>query len=192
MNFFGLIFAQVSQATSSTPFFWYLGFIGLFLILVQGVFTLIFGHHGDLHSDGQGFEWSNFISLKAIAAMFIGVGFGGAALAQSGFSIGVTVLGGICIGFVIALFFVLLMSGFHSLRSDGTVRLQEAIGQRAKVYIRIPGEESAPGEIQVGFAGRMLNVPAFTRGPELPTGADVLVVSVHGEHALEVEKVSNA
>lgn len=192
MNCFGSLLSPVNQDAFSSQFFWYLGYIGLFLVLLQAVLTLVLGHHGDLHSDGEGFAWSNFISLKAIAAMFLGVGFGGAVLSQSGFSLGVTVAGGVCLGFLIALFFMLLMSGFHGLRSDGTVRLREAIGQRAKVYIRIPGEETAPGEIQVGFAGRMINVPAFTRGPELPTGADVLVVSVHGEHALEVEKVPAA
>jgi len=191
VNFSGFILAQVTPDASSAHFFWYLGYIGLFLILLQAVLTLFFGHHGDLHTDGQGFAWSNFISLKAIAAMFIGVGFGGAAFAQSGFPIAVAVAGGVCVGVLIAIFFALLMSGFHRLRSDGTVRLHEAIGQHAKVYIRIPAEEAAPGEIQVGFAGRMINVPAFTRGPELPTGTDVLVISVHGEHALEVEKVAN-
>ena len=95
------------------------------------------------------------------------------------------------IGIIIAIFFMAMMRGFHRMRSDGTAQLWEAIGQRGKVYMRIPAQEAAPGEIQVAFGGRMMNIQAFTRGPELPTGTDVLVISVHGDHALEVEKVSN-
>lgn len=125
-----------------------------------------------------------------MAAMCLGIGFGSATLGENGFSLIVAVAGGAIIGLVIAAFFFALMRGFHQLRSDGTTQLKEAIGQRAKVYLSIPGEDAAAGEIQVGFGGRFVNVPAFTRGPLLPTGTDVLVTSMHGDHALEVEKVS--
>lgn len=175
----------------SSQLFWGIGFIGLFLIAVQGILSLLFGHHGDASADGHGFDLSNYLSLKSVSAMMLGVGFGGAAFGQSGFSVLVAATGGVVTGIVLALFFVALMKGLSRLRSDGTAQLWEAIGHRATVYLRIPGEESAPGEIQVAFGGRLMNIPAFTRGPELPTGTDVLVISVHGEHALEVEKVSN-
>lgn len=189
MNWIGFIFGPGNQEALSSQLFWDIGFIGLFLIAVQGILTLLFGHHGDMNADGH--DWSNYLSLKTVSAMMLGVGFGGAAFGQNGFSVVVAAAGGVVIGIMLALFFIALMKGLSRLRSDGTAQLWEAIGHRATVYLRIPGEESAPGEIQVAFGGRLMNIPAFTRGPELPTGTDVLVISVHGEHALEVEKVSN-
>ena len=191
MNGSGFILGLVGTEPFSTQLFWDLGIIGLVLILLQGVLVLVLGHHGDMDGDGHGFLWSNYLSLKTIAAFLLGIGFGGAAFAENGFSVLIAIAGGIGIGLVLAVFFFALMRGFYKMRSDGTAQLWEAIGQRAKVYMRIPGEDAAPGEIQVAFGGRLMNIPAFTRGPELPTGTDVLVISVHGDNALEVEKVSN-
>jgi hypothetical protein len=191
VNCLALIPGQVPQDSFATQLLWDIGYIGLGLILIQLIVVFTLGHHGDMDGGGDGFAWSNFISLKSVAAMCLGVGFGGAAFGQNGFSIWVAVLGGICIGLFFAIVFIALMKGLHRLRSDGTARLGEAIGRRAKVYLRVPGNESAPGEIQVAFSGRFMNVPAFTRGPEIPTGADVLVISVHGENALDVERVVN-
>ena len=172
--------------------FWDLGVIGLVLVLLQGVLTIVFGHYGDTgDNDGHGFPAANYISLKTISAFLLGIGFGGAAFSEHGFSLVLAIAGGATIGLILAIFFFALMRGFHRMRSDGTAQLWEAIGQRAKVYMRIPGKEIAPGEIQVAFGGRLMNIPAFTRGPELPTGTDVLVISVHGGNALEVEQVSN-
>ncbi len=171
--------------------FWDLGIIGLVLVAVQAVLTLFFGHHGDLAGDSHGLAWSNFLSLKSLAALCLGVGFGGAMFGQNGFSVLIATAGGFAIGLALAFVFIAMMKGLHRLRSDGTAQLWEAIGQRATVYMRIPGQEAAPGEIQVAFGGRLMNVQAFTRGPELPTGTDVLVISVHGEHALEVERATH-
>jgi len=158
---------------------------------VQAVLTLVFGHHGDMGGDGDGFSWSSFISIKTMAAMCLGVGFGGAAFGENGFSIAAAVAGGMVIGLMLAGVFVVLMRGMYGLRSDGTTRLWEAIGHRGTVYLPIPAEDAAAGEIQVCFGGRLVNVPAFTRGPKLSTGTDVLVISVRGDNALEVEKASS-
>lgn len=147
------------------------------------------GHHEDSLDSPESFGES-YLSLKTLSALLIGIGFGGALFGQNGYSLAFALGCGIGIGFLIALLFFLLMKGLHQLRSDGTAMLWEAIGKRGTVYMRIPAHEAAPGEIQVAFAGRLMNVPAFTRGEEIPTGTDVLVISVHGEHALEVEQVS--
>ena len=151
--------------------------------------SIFIGHH-DIPTSSQGSSFDGYLSLKTLSAMLIGVGFGGATFGQNGFSVGFALAGGILIGILISGFFLVLMKGLYRLRSDGTAMIWEAIGQRGTVYMRIPGHEASPGEIQVAFAGRLMNVPAFTRGDELPTGTDVLVISVHGEHALEVERVS--
>jgi hypothetical protein len=178
-----------AQQTATLQVFWSIGFCGFLLIALQGLLSVFIGHH-DINLGSHESSWNGYISLKTISAMFLGVGFGGAMFGQYGFSVGFALAGGIGIGFFISALFFVLMKGLYQLRSDGTAMLWEAIGQRGTVYMRIPGQAAAPGEIQVAFAGRLMNVPAFTRGSELATGTDVLVISVHGEHALEVEKVS--
>jgi hypothetical protein len=174
----------------SLQVFWSIGLCGLVLILLQALLSLAAGHHGDYQLDAHETHANSYLSLKTVSALFIGFGFGGAIFAQNGFSVLVAAVGGLIIGLLIATLYLGLMRVLYRLRSDGTALLWEAIGQRGRVYLRIPANESAPGEIQVAFGGRFMNVKAFTRGPELPTGTDVLVISVHGENALEVAKVS--
>lgn len=169
--------------------FWSVGFCGLLLVALQGVLSIFVGHH-EINLGSHETSWDGYISLKSVSALLIGVGFGSAVFGENGFSILVALAAGLAIGLCTAGFFIMLMSGLSRLRSDGTAMLWEAIGQRGKVYLRIPAQGLAPGEIQVSFAGRLVNVPAFTRGGELATGTDVLVISLHGENALEVEKVS--
>jgi hypothetical protein len=178
-----------NHLTTSLQIFWAIGFCGLLLIALQGLLSLFVGHH-ELNLGSHETSWDSYISFKSISALLIGVGFGGAIFGESGFSVIVALGAGLFIGLCTAGFFLLLMSGLNRLRCDGTAMLWEAIGQRGKVYLRIPAQGTAPGEIQVSFAGRMVNVPAFTRGAEIATGNDVLVISVHGENALEVEQVS--
>jgi hypothetical protein len=174
----------------SLQVFWSIGICGFLLILLQGLLSLVAGHHGDLQLDAHETHGTSYLSLKTASALFIGLGFGGAICGQNGFPILVAAVGGLIIGILIATLYLALMNALHRLRSDGTALLWEAIGHRARVYMRIPANESASGEIQVGFGGRFMNVKAFTRGPELFPGTDVLVISVHGENALEVAKVS--
>jgi hypothetical protein len=174
----------------SLQVFWSIGICGFILILLQGLLSLVAGHHGDSQLDSHETHGTSYLSLKTVSALFIGLGFGGAIFNQNGFPILVAAVGGLIIGILIATLYLALMNALHRLRSDGTALLWEAIGRRGRVYMRIPANESAPGEIQVAFGGRFMNVKAFTRGPELSTGTDVLVISVHGENALEVAKVS--
>ena len=174
----------------SLQIFWAIGVCGLLLIFLQSLLSLVAGHHGDLQLDAHETHGTGYLSLKTASALLIGLGFGGAIFTQNGFPILVGASGGLILGILIAMLYLALMNALHRLRSDGTALLWEAIGQRGRVYMRIPANETASGEIQVGFAGRFMNVKAFTRGPELTPGTDVLVISVHGADALEVAKVS--
>jgi hypothetical protein len=176
--------------TLSLQVFWSIGLFGLLLTLFQGLLSLAVGHHGDSQLDAHETHGTSLLSLKTVSALFIGLGFAGAILNENGFSILAAALGGLITGAVIVAVYLVLMNALHRLRSDGTALLWEAIGHRGRVYMRIPANESAPGEIQVAFGGRFMNVKAFTRGPELVPGTDVLVISMHGENALEVAKVS--
>lgn len=170
--------------------FWSIGLFGLCLTLFQGLLSVVIGHHGDAQLDAHEADGTSHLSLKTVSALLVGIGFGGAFLNENGVPVFAAVLGGLITGIVIATLYLVLMSALHRLRSDGTALLWEAIGHRGRVYMRIPANESAPGEIQVAFGGRFMNIKAFTRGPELIPGTDVLVISMHGENALEVAKVS--
>ncbi len=179
----------------SLQVFWGIGLIGLVLIIFQAIFGVMMGHDGDtgggggidLHGGHGG--GGSIVSIKTVSAMLLGFGFGGALLEKNGFSVGPSALGGIGVGVVIGAIYFAMMRSFYKLKSDGTAVLSEAIDHSGTVYMRIPGQTSGAGEIQIAFGGRMQNVRAFTRGLELPTGTAVKVIALHGDQALLVEKL---
>ena len=76
------------------------------------------------------------------------------------------------------------------LRHDGTVRIERSIGQRATVYVPIPGDKQGSGKVQLKLQDRLMEYPAITAEKgKLATGALVEVVDVVGPSTLEVKTV---
>jgi len=192
VNSLGFISDPGESSSFVVQLFWGIGFFGLILIILQAVFGISVGGHGDTHSaadaHGDHDSGASYLSIRTISAMLLGFGFGGAWLLRNGSPIWVAALGGLGVGFVIAVIYVILMRSLYKLRSDGTSVLSEAVNQSGTVYLRVPGLLSGAGEIQISFGGRLQNVKAFTDGPELPTGTVVKVIALHGGQALLVEK----
>jgi hypothetical protein len=186
-----------NDASFASQLFWGIGVLGLILIIFQAIFGVFAGHDGDTSSSesvdisgGHG-GGASIVSIKTVSAMLLGFGFGGAILEKNGFSTGISALGGLGTGLLIGGAYFALMNSLYRLRSDGTCVLSEAVNRSGTVYLRIPGNVSGAGEIQVSFGGRLQNVRAYTKGmQELPTGTAVRVVALHGDSALLVEKLS--
>jgi hypothetical protein len=82
-----------------------------------------------------------------------------------------------------------MMQLLYRLRSEGNVRVEHALGLPATVYLRIPAERSGIGKIQLNLQNRTMEYAAVTAGPELPTGATVVVVDLVASDTLEVRAV---
>ena len=196
MSIFASLLGLWNDEVFVTHLFWGIGLLGLFLIILQAIVGVFAGHDGDTSSSGSldihggHGGGGSIVSIKTVSAMLLGFGFGGAILEQNGFSPGISALGGIGTGLVLGAIYFALMHSLWKLRTDGTAILSEAVNHSGTVYIRIPGNVSGAGEIQVSFGGSLQNVRAFTRGLELPTGTPVRVVALHGDNALLVEKLS--
>jgi len=80
-----------------------------------------------------------------------------------------------------------VMRLLYSLRSNGTVRLERALGQPATVYLRIPAQNSGVGKIQINLQNRTMEYLAVTQGPELLAGATVVVVKLLSPTTVEVQ-----
>ena len=80
-----------------------------------------------------------------------------------------------------------MMRGMRKLQADGSVRIQRSVGRHGNVYLRIPGNRSGSGKIQFNLQNRTMEYSAITSGPELPTGAKVVVVGVVNPTTLEVQ-----
>ena len=85
-----------------------------------------------------------------------------------------------------------MLRGMRSLRAEGTVHIQRAVGRQATVYLRIPAERKGAGKIQINLQNRTMEYQATTPGGAIPAGAAVVVAKVIGSDAVEVQAVANS
>lgn len=176
--------------------FLYCAAIGGTLLVLQFL-LLLFGVGGDTEiGDGHGHAdvghdqsaFLKMISLQTVTtfATFFGlVGLGTEGLGWSAFSVVVAAT----LAGVSALWLVgRLMRGLSALHSQGNLDLQNAIGQTASVYLRIPA--SGQGRVMMNVQGRTVECRAVSRSLEIPTGAAVRVVARTDDDVLVVEPMA--
>jgi len=153
--------------------------------------------HVDIDGDGvhegasHGGNWLfGILSFRTMVAALTFFGLGGltadAAEQSPLLQIVVALVGG-----GIAMYLVhWVMKLFKTLGNDGTVQINRAIGQTAKVYLSIPADRQGAGKIHVTVQERLMDYAAVTSHPEiLRTGATVKVVGVIGGNTLVVAPV---
>ncbi len=139
------------------------------------------GHHGDA---------PRFFSLRALVAFFVGFGWAGVLAVNNGFSTGSVHVASIVTGGIFMLVIAGLMSFLISLRADGTLNYQNAVGVRGKVYVTIPPQRSGQGQIEIMLQGRLITADAITdAGSALQPLTAVEVVSVQPDNLMIVQHV---
>ena len=83
-----------------------------------------------------------------------------------------------------------MLCGMRSLRSEGTVRIQRAVGQQASVYLRIPARQQGVGKIQINLQNRTMEYLATTPGEAIPSGASVVVTRILAPGTVEVQSLA--
>jgi membrane protein implicated in regulation of membrane protease activity len=138
------------------------------------------------------------LSFRTVVAALTFFGLGGLAAGSTGASTPWVLVVAVAAG-VAAMYLVYwLMRSLHRLTTEGTARIERAVGRHATVYLRIPGHESGTGKIQIDLQNRTMEYLAMTSGDELPTGAKVVVVdvitptTVEVQPVLEPERIENA
>ncbi len=134
------------------------------------------------HSDGLG-----FLSVRSMAAFLTFFGLTGLLGLDEGWGGGKTVAVAMGTGSASMLMVAWLMASFARLTSSGNLKPENAVGQNARVYLQIPGENSGKGKITVSIQGRSHEFDAVTSGPELPTGAGARVLRQTTPNTFEVE-----
>ncbi len=148
---------------------------------------------GDLDLAGPdgtdtGMTLFKMISLQTIVAAIAFFGIAGLAGRASGLDLAPT-LGAAVVAGLASMYMVYHLGRLlHRFNSDGTVRIEQAIGQAGTVYIPIPGENAGTGKIQITVQSRIEEFSATTVGPRLATGTKIRVTDVIGPDTVRVEK----
>ncbi len=128
-----------------------------------------------------------FLTLKNLVGFFTIFSWTGIACIDSGLSNGITLLiatlaGLLMMGLMAGLFYLMMKSG-----ADGTMKIQQAIGQTGEVYLTIPGSRGGMGKIQIKVTGSLRTLDAISDDQEpLPTGRMAKVIQIVNDNILLV------
>ena len=139
----------------------------------------------DTGASGSG-EALNLLSTRALAGGAALFGAVGLALGWAGLHWILSLPIALGAGFLGALGTALLSREMMRLESSGSLRLSNAVGQPATVYLTInPGERA--GRVMLELQGRTVELPAVTTGAApIPAGAPVVVVGLQDGDTVEV------
>ena len=139
---------------------------------------------GEHHGGDAGLSLLSVRSIAAFLTFFGLAGFGGA---RSGWGTFPTIAVALGAGFVMLFAVAWIFSFQRRLFAQGNVDPRNAVGLVARVYLRIPAENSGKGKITVSVQGRTHEFSAWTAGPEIATGREVKVVRQVTEDTFEVQ-----
>lgn len=146
--------------------YWAVAIAGTTLTMVMLVMSLVhLDGDGDMDMDGPDGHPSGLglLSTRAISAFLLGFGWAGIIANNEGASYLVSLLIASTFGVFWLWVILKLMRFLYSLRQDGTVHYDNAIGSTAQVYIPIPAAMEGNGQVALNVQGRFRVVDAVTR-----------------------------
>ena len=146
------------------------------------------GHSDGAHGDhGHGSAWFfSVLTFRSVVSALTFFGLVGLATSSAHWSrpasLGAATLAGVAALLLVAS----LMRGLVNLRDEGTVRIENAVGQTGTVYLTVPGKKGGVGKVTLELQNRSAEYLAVTFQDALPTGSKVVVVDIVGPETLEV------
>lgn len=175
---------------------WGMALVGSVLFLFQTASALLLGDSDSAFGDsdelvdtdtGVGYQFFTFRNAVTFFTMFgwIGLGFYTEGYGKWT-SLGAGMLAGSAMVFAMAW----LMKQIGSLKQDGSMKIENAVGKVGSVYLPIPGKNGGQGQVQLPIQGSTHELTAVTNDEEdLPTGTTVTVESIRPGGILVVSKL---
>jgi hypothetical protein len=145
----------------------------------------------DVGHGGVGDTWLvGMLSTRAILAAIAVFGLTGSTLKDHFTPLQATLSAMIAAGATMYAVGFLIRS-MHKLTADGTVHIEDTVGQAGTVYLSVGAKKETPGKVTVRVGERTMEYPAVTAGAPLKTGTPIVVVGVLGE-VLEVAHATDS
>lgn len=178
-------------------FFWTIACCASLVFIIQTIMTFIgLGTDTDVDAgpmDGsvdsmEDGALSGVFSFRNLINFLLGYGWAGVLLFDDIEKRWLLQLLAIAVGLLFVLAFVFMFRQVMKLSHDGSFKINEAVGLKADVYLRIPAARSGRGKVQVSVKGSVHEIDAVTdKDAEIPTGGQVEIVEVLGDDLLLVK-----
>jgi membrane protein implicated in regulation of membrane protease activity len=147
--------------------------------------------HDVSHDSSTGAEGAQILSIRTLIAGAVGFGWAGVLANQSGMSDLASMGFALVVGVVFMYLVFYMMRLLFSMRDDGTLNYQNAVGLTGRVYVTIPAKRTGAGQIEIMFQGRLVTAAAQTDGASsLPPQASIRVTAAQSDNTLIVEPVN--
>lgn len=131
--------------------------------------------NGDTMDTGGAIQ---LFTIRNTVNFLLGVGWGGVCLSSVIENRFLLALAAILCGCIMVCAFIIMYRQLMKLEGNGSYRIEESVGQVCEVYMRIPGQRSGSGKVQISFHGSVQELPAQTEGDAIPSGTKVCVEKV--------------
>lgn len=129
-------------------------------------------------------------TIRNTVNFLLGVGWGGVCLSGLIENRILLAVAAILCGCIMVAAFIIMYRQLMKLEGNGSYRIEESAGQVCEVYMRIPGQRSGSGKVQISFHGSVQELPAQTEGDAIPSGTKVRVTEVIDRKVLIVEPLA--
>lgn len=138
---------------------------------------------GDDPIEGIGF--GDIFTLRNGVSFLMGFSWGGLMAYGWGLEYEVLVaVVGFMVGMALVAINMLLLFVMSKLKHDGSIKLENAIGEQATVTLPIPANHSGVGKVRISIQGRLKEYHAVTDGAALTRNAVVRVLDISGSQLL--------
>ena len=177
--------------------FWGCALIGTLVMVIQFILSLIGMGDVDMDVDmsaGDGLDAAtgmDLFSIKNVIIFFVGFGWAGVSFREIIPQDGLLILAALVCGCFFVASFMLIFKQMMKFEGNGAVRMEEAVGKKAEVYLRIPAKRNGKGKVQVSLNGAAREYDAVTNDDELiPSGQTVDIIGSTGGALLVTARLS--
>lgn len=175
--------------------FWFIALPASLIFIVQTIMTFIGadasdGTSADFDGDFDGTDTPfQLFSLRNMINFLLGFSWTGISFYNTIKNDLVLILVAFVIGVAFVYLFFMIMRQLQKLAEDNSFTIQMTIGKTASVYLKIPGEKSGQGKIQISVNGSFHEINAITSGPEIRTGGMIKVIEIVDDNLVLVELI---
>jgi membrane protein implicated in regulation of membrane protease activity len=182
------------QMNMARQVFYGIGLVAAFMALVLAVLGFLgMEHHdaidatsADLDHGGGG-----IFSVKPLTGFFLGFGWAGGMALEAGWPLMGALAAAVLAGAAIMALIVVMFRTIVAMRSDGTVRIEDAVGAVGTVYVSLPPSKAAGGQVTVNFKGRQETFAALNATAQpVPSGEKIKVVAIIDGRTVLVEPLA--
>jgi hypothetical protein len=126
--------------------------------------------------------------IKPLTGFFLGFGWAGGIALDNNVGLFVATVAGLVCGGVLMGIIVAMFRLIQSMRSDGTMRIDDALNATGTVYITLPPSKASGGQVVVSFHGRQETFSALNAADRaIPSGERVKVIQIVDSSTVLVE-----